>query len=269
MPFRTVWKQVFNADGLLAGRNPDKVPRVDFKPFAITTSFGSVRPTGDRSINVELAPEEQAELSLLRNEQRALVSGIERSITAGPDEELIGRYYGLLSGLREPIYSTERARLESRAAAQGRLGLNLGIGGTPEMQSLDQEIGRQRMADRLEALKFAEASQQARTRMRLDAIAALSNRMAEIYKVPQSLLEATLRFAMGDAEAQARYSQTLADFIQRNYATQSATHQWMANHLRNIVNDVAGMIGSAKLGSTLSSLLKGGAGSASGASAAK
>jgi len=124
------------------GYFPDiNVPDVSFKPFTVTDAFGGTigtGPTGDVTYN--LSPEQQA----LQNTLSGGASSFFEQAQMDPamrEQAVFDRMLATMS----PSQERERMDLESRLAAQGRLGVQTNqFGGTPEALTLAkaQEVAR-------------------------------------------------------------------------------------------------------------------------------
>lgn len=225
------------------------IPRPEFRPFTISTPFGTVRSVGPQSMGVELSPELQREVDLIRREQAGLLSGLGAAIQGGPDEALIERYGGLLSRLREPLLEEARARLENRALAQGRIGLDIGVGGTPEMRAFEQEAARMRQADAAQAIQLGESARRFNIEARLSAIQNLSQLAARLQDTAKELLGQSLAFSMGDLEAQARYAASIASMYSAAHGANVETSRWMTDLFGRIIKDVFTTAGTTLMGS--------------------
>lgn len=232
-----------------AGHVPiEAIPRPEFRPFTISTQFGTVRPSGPQSLSVELSPDVQRELDLVQREQTGLLSGLSDSIQGGPDEALIARYGGLLSQLREPLLEETRARLESRAKAQGRLGLDIGVGGTPEMRAFEQEAARMRQTDALQAIQLGESARRFNIEARLNAIQNLSQHAARLRDIAKELLGQSLAFSLGDLDAQSRYTASIASMYSAAHGANAETSRWAADVFSRIIRDVFTTAGTTMMG---------------------
>jgi hypothetical protein len=128
-----------------------------FTPFSVGGYGGgaTVGPAG--GINVALDPTQQAQADQLTSSANALFS----SATADPTARE-GSIYDRIRAMQMPGEERAMNNLESRAFAQGRLGISGDAygGSTPEMLGMMTAIGENRNTAAVRAIELARAQQQ-------------------------------------------------------------------------------------------------------------
>lgn len=128
-----------------------------FKPYSVTSTTGSqfgVSPEG--SINMMLSPEERAQQQMLMGQATNMFSQ-----AAAPIAETEQNVFERMMALQNPAMERERAALENRLLAQGRLGTssNLFGGTSPEMLGFQTAQAEARNTAALQAMQQARADQ--------------------------------------------------------------------------------------------------------------
>lgn len=115
-----------------------------FTPFTVTTGTGTTQVGPGGALTQQLA-ETPAAI------QQGLLS---QALGAIPTAQVTPeQLYSRLQEMRQPEIERQRQALESRLAAQGRLGTQTGMfGGTPEALALEKAIQEQQSADILSSL---------------------------------------------------------------------------------------------------------------------
>jgi hypothetical protein len=108
-------------------------PDITFQPFTVTGPGGSqVRTTADGSTSYALSPEQQAMQQQLFGGAQSMFQG-----AMGPTADREAAIYDRMRAAQMPEEARQRAALEERLAAQGRLGVRTNqFGGTPEQLAM-------------------------------------------------------------------------------------------------------------------------------------
>lgn len=159
-----LWDQLDRYDDLnrytqdqMAQLSDQAVQGSRFTPFSVGGYGGGASVGADGGINVNLDPTQQAQADQLTSSANALFS----SATGDPT----GRensIYDRIRAMQMPGEQRAMNNLESRAFAQGRLGISGDAYGdtTPEMLGMQTAIGENRNTAAVRAIELARAQQQ-------------------------------------------------------------------------------------------------------------
>lgn len=127
-----------------------------FQPYTITGAPGLGDITMDTSgITLGMTPEQQKFISDALTGAQTTLEGLLK-----PRAEREAEILSAITTARQPITDRERLAMESRLAAQGRLGTQTAaFGGTPEALAMEKAIQEQRSADILGAMTQAGQEQ--------------------------------------------------------------------------------------------------------------
>jgi hypothetical protein len=151
-----------------------------FKPFTVTTGLGTTATTPEGSIDIGLAPEQQA----LQQQLIGQATGLFGQVGVSPAEAQ-SALYEQMRAVQRPEEERQRLALEERLLSQGRLGLQSAAYGGASPELLAQETARQEAMARanLSARQQAMAEQQ-------QALTAASGLLGAGYTPQQQALEA-------------------------------------------------------------------------------
>ena len=151
-----------------------------FKPFTVTTGLGTTATTPEGSIDIGLAPEQQA----LQQQLIGQATGLFGQVGVSPAEAQ-SALYEQMRAVQRPEEERQRLALEERLLSQGRLGLQSAAYGGASPELLAQETARQEAMARenLAARQQAMAEQQ-------QALTAASGLLGAGYTPQQQALEA-------------------------------------------------------------------------------
>ena len=135
----------------------DQLEQTAFKPYSVTTSTGAnfgVDESG--GMTQTLSPEEQAQQQMLMGQATNMFGQ-----AAAPLAETEENVFNRIMALQNPAADRERAALENRLLAQGRLGTssNLFGGTSPEMLGFQTAQAEARNSAALQAMQQARADQ--------------------------------------------------------------------------------------------------------------
>ena len=151
-----------------------------FRPFTVTTGLGTTATTPAGSIDIGLAPEQQA----LQQQLIGQAAGLFGQVGVSPTEAQ-SALYEQMRAVQRPEEERQRLALEERLLSQGRLGLQSAAYGGASPELLAQETARQEAMARanLAARQQAMAEQQ-------QALTAASGLLGAGYTPQQQALEA-------------------------------------------------------------------------------
>ena len=135
----------------------EQLGQTAFKPYSVTTSTGSqfgVDQSG--GLTQTLSPEEQAQQQMLMGQATNMFGQ-----AAAPMAETEQNVFDRMMALQNPAMERERAAMENRLLAQGRLGTssNLFGGTSPEMLGFQTAQAEARNTAALQAMQQARADQ--------------------------------------------------------------------------------------------------------------
>jgi hypothetical protein len=132
-------------------------PDITFQPFTVTGPGGSqVRTTADGSTSYALSPEQQAMQQQLFGGAQSMFQG-----AMGPTADREAAIYDRMRAAQMPEEARQRAALEERLAAQGRLGVRTNqFGGTPEQLAMAKAQAEAQNTAMLGAMQQAQAEQE-------------------------------------------------------------------------------------------------------------
>jgi hypothetical protein len=131
-------------------------PDITFQPFTVTGPGGSqVTTTADGSTSYALSPEQQAMQQALFGGAQSMFQG-----AMAPTADREAAIYDRMRAAQMPEEARQRAALEERLAAQGRLGVRTNqFGGTPEQLALAKAQAEAQNTAMLGAMQQAQAEQ--------------------------------------------------------------------------------------------------------------
>lgn len=125
-----------------------------FQPFTVKTGTATTGVGADGGYNMQLSPELKALQDQLIG-QAGTIAG-----TGAMDAQGL---FDLTQQMRSPEIERQRLAMESRLAAQGRLGTQTSMfGGTPEALAMEKALAEQQSADLFQAQQLAPALEAAR-----------------------------------------------------------------------------------------------------------
>lgn len=128
-----------------------------FKPYSVSTGTGSTFNVNESGgISQDLSPAEKAQQDMLMAQATSMFGQ-----SAAPLAETEQNVFDRMMALQNPAMERERAALENRLLAQGRLGTssNLFGGTSPEMLGFQQAQAEARNTAALQAMQQARADQ--------------------------------------------------------------------------------------------------------------
>lgn len=131
-------------------------PDITFQPFTVTGPGGSkVTTTADGSTSYALSPEQQAMQEALFGGAQSMFEG-----AMAPTADREAAIYDRMRAAQMPEEARQRAALEERLAAQGRLGVRTNqFGGTPEQLAMAKAQAEAQNTAMLGAMQQAQAEQ--------------------------------------------------------------------------------------------------------------
>ena len=131
-------------------------PDITFQPFTVTGPGGSqVTTTADGSTSYALSPQQQAMQQQLFGGAQSMFQG-----AMGPTADREAAIYDRIRAAQTPEGARQRAALEERLAAQGRLGVRTNqFGGTPEQLAMAKAQAEAQNTAMLGAMQQAQAEQ--------------------------------------------------------------------------------------------------------------
>jgi len=217
----------------------EQLEQTAFTPYSVSTATGSTFGVDQGgSIQQTLSPEEQAQQQMLMQQATNMFGQ-----AAAPMAETEQNVFNRMMELQNPAMERERAALENRLLAQGRLGTssNLFGGTSPEMLGFQTAQAEARNAAALQAMQQARADQMQQANLASAFQGATYMPQAQALAAFQPSLTTSGLAQQGQIQGANLYG----DAMSSGLSAQLGAAQGQAN--------LAGNLGSSMLGSSMAS----------------